>query len=328
MTPLTLYPMLMDPYFSTRPWGGRRLADVLAKKVDPQGGPYGEAWELSDHPDGRSRVANGPVAGQLFGDVIRAWPDLLLGVAKAPDRYPLLVKYIDAAQDLSVQVHPSDATAPAGDRGKTECWYVMDCDPGAQMIHGLAPGVDAAALERAARSGEIEPCIRRFEIHPGDFIDIPAGTVHATLRGTLLCEVQQSSNTTYRLWDWNRQPPRPLHVAEAVRVANYDPAATPDPVNVRQIEVGRWLRLVRNEFFETQIACWPAGEAVVLERPNPHGLILNVVEGGGSLSHPSVGEQALDLGQTWFLPARMARWGLRAGERGLRVLVSESLEIG
>ena len=156
-------------------------------------------------------IANGPYAGQTFGELVRRFPREMCGVDSAPERFPLLVKYIDAGDDLSVQVHPSDATAPAGDRGKTECWYIMDCEPGAQLIYNLAPGVTAASLREAASSGQMEACVQRIVIRPGDFVYIPAGTVHAILAGTLLCEVQQSSNTTYRLW--GLEPSAPAHAA-------------------------------------------------------------------------------------------------------------------
>lgn len=322
------YPLLMAPIFSERPWGGRRLAAVLGKDVPESGGPWGEAWELSDHPAGRSAVANGPCAGQLFGDLTRRFPREMCGAPAAPARFPLLIKFIDAGDDLSIQVHPSDATAPAGDRGKTECWYIMDCEPGAAIVYGLAGGVGAASLRAAAQSGAMEPCLRRVPIRKGDFLDVPAGTVHAILAGTLICEVQQSSDTTYRLWDWDRRPPRPLHIEESCAVAEYDPAKTPAIVSVAALAPGAWHRLLRNDFFEVSTAAWGPGQCGAGELANPHGLALNVVEGGGTLQAGGWPEiEILRTGQTWFLPAALQDWSVQAGAAGLRLLASASREL-
>lgn len=325
--PTVTYPMCMTPHFSERPWGGQRLARVLGKDVPAEGGPYGEAWELSDHPEGRSRVANGMQAGRYFGDLLREWPQRMIGLDEAPERYPLLVKYIDAAEDLSIQVHPNDEQAPEGDRGKTECWFVMDCKPGAEIIVGLEPGVDAEGLRGAAQSGEMEEVIRRLPIYPGCFLYIPAGTVHAILGGTLICEVQQSSNTTYRLWDWNRKPARPLHIEESIAVTNYDPCALPNPTDVREQAPGDWMMLVTNEYFEVRTARMERCTRNTLEMTNPHGLIVNVVEGSGHLQCEEGEPWELKPGSTWYIPARLERWTVESGEDGLRLLVSRSLEL-
>ncbi len=320
------YPLLLEPHFSARPWGGDGLARVLGKPLPATGGPWGESWELSDHPDGRSRIAQGAYGGWFFGELVRRHPQGMCGVTSAPERFPLLVKYIDAAEDLSLQVHPDDARAPEGDRGKTECWFIIDCAAGAQVIHGLAPGIDAAGLRAAAAAGKIEPCIRRVPIRRGDFISIPAGTVHAILGGTLLCEIQQSSNTTYRLWDWDRRPARPLHLEEACGAADF----SADPPTVRsalECEQDRWELLVSNPHFEVRTICWQGGERAIVEYPNPHGLVLNVVEGAGRLKTPAHESMTLRLGQTWFLPAGLEFWQVEAGEGPLRLLASQSMEL-
>jgi mannose-6-phosphate isomerase len=322
------YPLLMTPIFSARPWGGTRLARILGKAVPAQGGPFGESWELSDHPNGRSAIANGPYAGEQFGDLVRRFPQAMCAVQTSPERFPLLVKYIDAGEDLSIQVHPNDAqAAEVGDRGKTECWFVMDCEEGARLIFGLAPGVSAESLRQAAESGQMDASLRQIPIRPGDFLYVPAGMVHAILAGTLICEVQQSSDTTYRLWDWNRQPPRPLHIEESCRVAQYDPAQVPAASNVRELPAGRWHRLVRNEFFEVSTAVWPAAASATLEVENRHGLVLNVIEGSGRLIAPDWDAEALERGQTWFLPAGLSQWEIETGLEGLRLLMSQSLEL-
>ena len=317
-------PLLMDPAFSARPWGGDALARRLGKRP-PTGGPWGEAWELSDHPDGRSRVANGPEPGIEFGELVRRHPRELCGVARAPERFPLLVKYIDAAEDLSIQVHPDDARAPAGERGKTECWYIIDCRPGAEIVHGLAAGVDAAELRQAAREGAMERCVRRVGIQPGDFVSIPAGTVHAILGGTLICEIQQSSNTTWRLWDWNRLPARTLHVEEACAVAECGVEAQA-PSRTGAMPAGAWHLLLENEFFDVRTGLWEPGREGAVELENRHGVIVNVVEGEGTMRWGE-SEAALRLGQTWFLPAGLERGRRAPGAGGVRLLASRSREL-
>ncbi len=318
--------MLFEPFYSLRPWGGQRLARELGKNVPAEKKPCGEVWELSDHPDGRSSIANGPYAGMEFGELVRRFPRGMCGVDAPPERFPLLVKYLDVGDDLSIQVHPADHNAPPGDRGKTECWYIMDCADGTELILGVSPGVDARRLAEAARTGRMEPCVRRVPIRPGDFIYLPAGTIHAALAGTLICEVQQSSNTTYRLWDWGRKPLRPLHIEQAVAVAQYDPARNPEPVHVPDLPGGGWRRLARNDTFEVRTARWDGGEAEENRSANRHGLILNVVENGGRLVSGGGAAETLLTGQTWYLPAGLDQWRLEAGPDGLRVLLSESLE--
>lgn len=321
------YPMLMNPIFSARPWGGLRLAQVLGKAVPAQGGPYGESWELSDHPNGRSTIANGPYAGRGFGELVREFPLAMCGVAQAPERFPLLIKYIDAGEDLSIQVHPNDEqAAQVGDRGKTECWFVMDCEEGAEIVFGLSEKVEAEALRQAANEGKMDGCLRRIPIRPGDFLYVPAGMVHAILAGTLICEVQQASDTTYRLWDWNRQPPRPLHIEESCAVAQYGTEGIPPVFNVQALALGAWHRLVRNEFFEVRTAYWPAAMVAQVRLKNSHGLSLNVIEGSGLLFAKGANGEPLELGQTWFLPAGLDTWEVEAGADGLRLLLSESLE--
>jgi mannose-6-phosphate isomerase len=203
----------------------------------------------------------------------------------------------------------------------------MDCAPGARIIHGLAPGLTAAALAEAARLSELEPCLRRIAIRPGDFLAVPAGLVHAILGGTLLCEVQQSSNLTYRLWDWDRRPARPLHIGEACEAARCEAGFAPDPLSVRALPPGRWHPLIRNEYFVVWTAAWPAGGRGALDLPNPHGLVVNVVEGAGRLGWSGGASEALTLGQTWFLPAGMTNMSIEVDAPGLRLLASASLEL-
>jgi mannose-6-phosphate isomerase len=320
------YPLLMDPFFSPRPWGGTALSGKLGKTPPETGGPYGEAWEVSDHPDGPSRVVNGPAAGMYIGDLFRSDPQVWLGTEQAPDRFPLLIKFIDAAQNLSIQVHPDDSMArPLGERGKAECWYVIDCPSGAEVIQGLIPEANAVDLRRAALNGRMAPLLRRAPIRPGDIILTPPGVVHALLEGTLVCEIQQSSNLTYRLWDWNRQPPRTLHIDEACAVSR---ATTPPPiVNFNDLTQGVWAQIARNPFFEIFAVQWSPNEHCEPVIPNWHGVAISVVHGGGQWSVEDGPSEPLRMGQTWFIPAGQNRAKVETGPDGLRLLLSRSLEI-
>ncbi len=218
-----IFPLLMRPHLDPRPWGGRRLAEVFGKEL-PAGEKIGESWEVSAIPGRVSRVEGGPLDGLGLDEVIRRWPVASMG-RLAGREFPLLVKFINAEDNLSVQVHPDDTAAQRLEgfpRGKSEVWIILDTPPdGAELIHGLAPGVTRADVERDANSPALARHLRRVPIHRGSVAPVTAGTVHAILAGTLLCEVQQSCDITYRLYDWDRQPPRPLHVEKSLEAIHF-----------------------------------------------------------------------------------------------------------
>jgi mannose-6-phosphate isomerase len=223
-----LYPLRFTPLFKRLIWGGRRLATVLGKAIGPEP-DYAESWELADHGSDVSRVANGPLAGTSLRELIELRSADLLGADLAGlEQFPLLVKVLDAQRDLSVQVHPDDALGHrlVQDNGKTEAWVILEAEPGSRIYAGLQPGTTREAFARAIEWGEVEPLLHRFEPHPGDCVFIPAGTVHAIGAGVLLAEIQQMSDATFRVFDWNRVGPdgrpRTLHVAESLEATDYD----------------------------------------------------------------------------------------------------------
>jgi len=249
-----MHPLLLDPVYRRYLWGGRRFATALGRDLPP-GDDFAESWELVDRPGSdQSVVAAGPLAGRTLGDLVRGHGGELLGRHAPLAAFPLLFKFLDACRDLSVQVHPDDARAMRlvpPDRGKTEAWYVVDAVPGSRIYAGLAPGVGRDDLAAAIRVGTCANVLHSFEARAGDCIFIPAGTVHAIGAGLLVAEIQQSSDVTYRLFDWNRTgpdgKPRPLHVEAGVEavtrfgpVAPVHPEATADPAV---------KRLVASEFF-------------------------------------------------------------------------------
>lgn len=217
------------PYYEKRPWGGRRLAEELGREI-PEG-TIGEAWELVELPERESVALAGPHAGKTLGELWRA--GLLGGSARG--RFPFLLKWLDTDDRLSVQVHPDEAATVRLGAGapKTEAWYVAHANPGAALFVGHYPGLDPATLRLAATGGTIHKWL--YEVRPrvGDMIYVPAGTLHAVGGGFLLLEVQEPSDTTYRVYDWGRLDekgePRALHLDEACESVNYERYGAPKP---------------------------------------------------------------------------------------------------
>jgi mannose-6-phosphate isomerase len=301
-------PLLFQPYLRPLVWGGRRLAE-LGKRL-PDDAPYGESWEVSDHPSHRTVVAEGPLAGRSVRELMEGRRRELLGpAADAYSIFPWLIKYLDARDWLSVQVHPDDAAAARlwpGESGKTEVWFILDARPGSRVYAGLLPGVDEAALRGALARGTAAECLFRFEPRPGDCLFFPAGTVHAVGGGVMLTEVQQTSDATFRLYDWGRVDaqgrPRTLHVEQAL--ASIDWSAGP----VRPVRADgypdaapRRQRLAECRYFQAEYVCqrepFTVGGAGRLQA-------LLVLHGRGRLQGP--GRAELTAGDTLVLPASMA----------------------
>jgi mannose-6-phosphate isomerase len=225
-----LYPLRFEPIFKSMLWGGRRLPAFLGRPA-PHPDPIGEAWVLSDVDGSPSTVADGPLAGTTLRQLLAADPARVLGRAKLSNgRFPLLLKFIDARQELSVQVHPNDAQAAAKHPtacGKTEAWVVLDRNPATSRIYaGFAPGVTAADFRAALAAKTTPRTLHSFVPEPGDCVFLEAGTVHAIGADILLFEVQQTSDITYRLYDWDRVDaktgqPRELHVDDGLACADF-----------------------------------------------------------------------------------------------------------
>ena len=236
------YPMLQSPSFKDYIWGGDRLAREYGKRAARL--PIAESWELSCHPDGPSAIANGPLAGMPLPEALARWPQMAGSRAgiDGPSGFPILVKLIDAKEDLSLQVHPDDAYARAreGSFGKNEVWYVIDCEPGARLALGLlqpvppelrqgAPSPREELLARIS-DGSIISLTRFVEVQPGDCFCVRAGLLHAICAGILIAEIQQNSNITYRVNDYGRLgadgKPRPMHIEQAADVIDAGLVAT------------------------------------------------------------------------------------------------------
>lgn len=300
----TLYPLRFEPLFKEYLWGGRRLGSLLNKPIG-DGPTYAESWEAVDHGDDQSIVAQGPLAGQTLHQIVQQYGEELFGRHHPQPVFPLLFKFLDAKKTLSVQVHPNDqqgAELDPPDLGKTEAWVVLDAEAGSQIYAGLKPGVTRDDLAAAVAAGTSDECLHAFEPQVGDCVFIRAGTVHALGEGLAIAEIQQASNTTFRLFDWNRLDKdgqsRPLHIEQSLAVTDFDrgPVApqTPKPTGQQGVE-----RLVECDKFVLDRAC--RSEPLTVELGNRFHLIA-VLEGALELSTQ---EQplALSKGQTVLVPA-------------------------
>jgi mannose-6-phosphate isomerase len=225
-----IYPLTFTPVFKDYIWGGRNLQTKLGRDLPP--GIVAESWEISGHPSDSTRVNNGPLSGKTLPEVLELLGLDLVGTRSQEmlqrGKFPLLIKLLDANQPLSVQVHPDDdyaATHEKGELGKTEMWYILEAQPGARLIYGLKPAVTPESFRQSLEAGHLETSLHELPVKPGDAVFIPAGSVHAIMDGILLAEIQQNSDTTYRVYDWNRVgpdgKPRPLHIDKALEVINF-----------------------------------------------------------------------------------------------------------
>jgi mannose-6-phosphate isomerase len=223
---MNMEPLVFEPYLRPQVWGGRRLGHELGKSL-PESGTFGEAWELSGHPHHVSRVAEGALKGHSLNELCAKHTHEIFGKSHAGP-FPLLIKLLDCHELLSIQVHPTDAIAQQlrpGELGKTEAWIVLGVQPEGKIFAGLKPGVDRATLEKHLKNGTTDQCLHAFKPKPGDCVFLPAGTVHAVGGGVLMAEVQQTSDATFRLFDWNRVGPdgksRTLHLEESLASINW-----------------------------------------------------------------------------------------------------------
>jgi mannose-6-phosphate isomerase len=316
MTPL--YPLRFEPLFKRYLWGGRRLETVLGKQLG-DGADYAESWEVADHHAGQSIVAAGPLAGTSLGTLVRERGRELLGrhapaILGGEPRFPLLFKYLDSQRDLSVQVHPDDAAAARlapPDLGKTEAWVIVAAEPGSRVYAGLRAGINRQQLAEATAAGRTAECLHAFEPLVGDCIFIPAGTVHALGAGLVVAEIQQASDTTYRLFDWNRVgpdgQPRPLHIEQALAAIDYS-AGPATPVVPQATEWPHVERLVACDKFV--LDRWTISDGATLGGDGRMHIV-TVLEGsavlepmgGGGVAEAGDDVRRLTRGQTVLLPA-------------------------
>ena len=251
------YPLLLSPIYKKMVWGGGRIKKIRGEAAD--GLCIGESWDVSCRPDDMSLIRNGAYEGASLENVILSDPSGWLGKGLSPaNPFPLLVKTIDACDNLSVQVHPGDADAfrLGGERlGKNEMWYVLDAPEYGYIILGVKEGVDRRTFGEAIRGGSIAELLNRLPVRKGDVIMIPEGTVHALTKGVMVIEIQQNSDVTFRIFDYNRKgldgKPRPLHIEQALEVADFSGKKEMTAVNGVAFETGfsKIIPYVKNSYF-------------------------------------------------------------------------------
>lgn len=310
------YPLQFQPVLKQTIWGGRLLGERLGK---PIGGDsdYAESWEVVDHGDDQSVVSDGPLKGKTLSELIADDSAWILGESSQIESdqghdgkrnaFPLLLKYLDCNRVLSVQVHPDDTYGLAmtpPDLGKTEAWFIVDSKPDSLIYAGLKSGIDRVALREAVDSGQTEQVLHSFHPNPGDLVFIPAGTVHALGAGLLVAEIQQSSNTTFRLFDWNRTgadgKSRPLHIEPSLEVTDFESGPVA-PIQSDPFVTG-WQTMVECDKFVLQIL--RSGDAEIGGDGNFH---IVTVPTGQAILRTDADSMTLTAGTTIMLPAAMEK---------------------
>ena len=305
-----LYPLTFHPIFKERVWGGRNLARLYHKPLPPDV-PVGESWEISDRPGDASVVAEGPLAGKdLHWLMENHRPELLGATPPAHGRFPLLIKILDAQEILSLQVHPpADKAAALGGEPKTEMWYIADAAPDAMLYAGLKRGATRAEFERRLQAGTVAECIHRIKVQRGDAIFLPSGRVHALGAGLVLFEIQQNSDTTYRVFDWNRVgldgKPRALHIQQSLASIDFNDF---EPALLRRYATGtgpvKARPLVSDPLFKVEAYEADGGATLPLQ---PKRLQIVAVLTGQVRVGEAEGTIALSAGQFCLVPACLAQ---------------------
>lgn len=314
------YPLLFQPEFKERVWGGRALEQFGLNIPE---GHIGEGWMIADHPNGTTSVVNGELAGlgldQVREQLGSEWFGKK-GFSEVNGRFPLLIKLLDCNDDLSVQVHPTDdyEGLPKGELGKTEMWYVLDAKPDAKIIYGLKEGVTREDLRHALESGKVMDSLQEVPVKAGDTFYIPAGTVHALCAGVVVAEIQQNSDTTYRIYDYNRPgldgKPRELHIEDSLNVTAYEGSGA-TTMSTDGAVAGEWLQLAKSPYFivEKGIVDGPWN----LTTTEDSFTILVMCDGEGTLKWDG-GSQAYTSGQCFLLPANLGAYTLEGNSTVLR----------
>ncbi len=310
-----IYPFILQPAWKDYLWGGERLKTDYHKQTELS--PLAESWELSCHPDGESVVKNGCFAGMPLSAVLKQHPEFA-GERVNACEFPLMIKLIDAKRDLSIQVHPDDdyARRTENSMGKNEIWYIMDCEEEAEILYGFRRDVSREEFRRAIEQESLTELVNRIPVHKGDVFFIPATTLHAIGKGILIAEIQQSSNLTYRVYDYGRRDKngntRPLHIEKAMEVTCLSASAcTGNPQETPVQKAGYVSTLLhRCEYF--RIFQWDVEKSAAISVDNDRFLHILCLEGEGTLQ--SCGQCfPIRKGDGFFLPAGSGTARLKGG---------------
>lgn len=312
-----LYPLKFQPIYKDKIWGGDNLKKFLNRPI-PENSKIGESWEVSDQLKDNSIVLNGDLKGKTLGELLKTYQRDLIGLkpdAKYLKKFPLLIKYIDANDKLSVQVHPDDNYAMEnenGESGKTEMWYIIHAEPGARLIAGLKNGIEKKDFKNYVEQGNIEDILHYIDVKTGDALYIPAGRVHAIMPGLVINEIQQNSDITYRVYDWDRVgfdgKPRDLHVEKSLAVINFNDFA-PDVSKIRYSYGGTNIiaDLVHCLFF--QVEKYIINEQMKFHSDKRSFSIYSVIDGYGILNWENK-EIELNQGDTILVPAAVTSYAI------------------
>jgi mannose-6-phosphate isomerase len=324
------YPLQFKPVFKDYIWGGRNL-EKFGKKLPP--GNVAESWEISCHPNGESVVSNGEFAGMSLPELVRKFGRQLVGTSlpdKDVKKFPLLIKLIDANDKLSVQVHPDDRYALShenGELGKNEMWYILSAKPGAQLIYDVKPGTTPDIFAQAVQENRISDCLKTVEVFPGDTINIPAGLIHAIGEGIVLAEIQQNSDTTYRVFDYNRVDKsgnhRPLHIQKAQEVINFHSAGRQEKQSGLIFNMDSHSKkkyLVANSYFAVELLDINGS---VLENADGSKFYIYILTEGEGLLHYESGTLKVTKGESLLIPASMGFYSLEGRFKTLKTYVPD-----
>ena len=327
---ISLYPLFFRPVYKERIWGGRKLSEKYHRNLPD--GKIGESWEIACLQNGMGIIVNGSLKGFSLKDAIDKYGEELLGSAVYQDpyrRFPLLIKILDASDVLSVQVHPDNQYAALhenGGSGKTEMWYVIDAEPGARLVYGVRRGISREEFRSSLEQGKLEDCLRELEVKPGDVLYIPAGLVHAIGAGILICEIQQSSDTTYRVYDWNRVDadgrPRQLHKEKALDVIDFEGRYTRTALSGLTLEEegGRRTLYVACDYFAMEKLEIDGSMKLYLD--GKRFQTLTCVEGSAVIQYER-GSKNLASGSSCLIPASLNSFVLKGKGTVIRAYVPD-----
>ena len=318
-----LYPLKFKPVYKDYIWGGRNF-EKLGKQL-PEG-IVAESWEVSCHKNGTSIIANGEFEGITLPNLIRLLGRDLIGTElpeKDLQKFPLLVKFIDADKNLSVQVHPDDSYARTnenGEYGKNEMWYIIAAKPGAKLVYDLRSGITREAFAQAVKDNKVEDCLKSMEVFPGDAINIPSGLIHAIGQGIMLAEVQQNSDTTYRVYDYGRTD-RPIHIEKALDVIDFNSEGRKEKYEGLELDLGNGSskkHIIASNYFSVEV--YNIDGNVTENATGEKFYIYTVFEGSGSLTWDT-GSLDIRAGESFLIPAALGKYALTGRLKALKCYV-------
>lgn len=320
-----LYPLKFKPIYKDYIWGGRNLEKFGKQLID---GIVAESWEVSCHKNGTSIIVNGDYKGVSLPELINRLGSNIIGNSfKQYDayRFPLLVKFIDAEKNLSVQVHPDDSFAQVnenGEYGKNEVWYIISAKPGARLVYDMTPGTTKECFSSAIKNGTIEKCLKTVEVYPGDTLNIPSGLVHAIGEGIMLVEIQQNSDITYRVYDYKRTD-RPLQIEKALQVIDFNSGTIREKYPGLKVALtGKSFKtyIVANRYFAVEV--YDISGSVDENADGSNFYIYTFIEGSGVIKW---GNNSIEIraGESVFIPSAMGKYSLIGHIKGLKSYVPD-----